>query len=136
MSNTTTNGFDIGVRVRPVEDKGNLKAFASLTFSNEGFGDFFAVNGVKVVEGKNGLIVGMPRAKNKNDEYHDVCFPVTADFRKLLNAAVLSEYERAVADKVTDKPSIMQPLEKAAKDKAIAPPAAESVAKKRPGVEL
>jgi stage V sporulation protein G len=115
MENHTTD-FKISVHMRPVQNMGNLKAFASLTFETEDLGKFFAVNGVKVVEGKSGLFIGMPRVKDKKGEYRDICFPVSVEFRKIIADAVISEYTKASGEtnEAAIHPSIMQPLKEAA----------------------
>lgn len=69
-------------------NKDNLKAFASVTLDDE-----FAVTGIKVMDGRNGLFVSMPSHKNNKGEYKDICFPITKDFRAELINAVLKEYE-------------------------------------------
>ncbi len=54
----------------------------------------FAVCGIQVREGKNGVFVSMPQRKDTKGEYRDICFPTTAEMRQAINAAVLGEYER------------------------------------------
>jgi stage V sporulation protein G len=77
----------VDVTVWPVEDKNNLLAFANVTLN-----DSFVVKGLKVCTGENGHFVAMPSAKDKQGEYHDVAFPITAEFRQKLVDAVLEEY--------------------------------------------
>ena len=72
-------------------NNGSIKAIASVNF-----GDCIAVKGVKVMEGKNGLFVSMPSQKGKDGNYHDICFPITADFRNQLNNAVEQAYHQAI----------------------------------------
>ena len=55
----------------------------------------FAVRGVKIMEGTNGLFISMPSYKS-GGEYRDICFPITQECRKQLNAAVLEAYEQAL----------------------------------------
>ena len=69
-------------------DWGRTKALVSVTFDG-----VFVVSGIKIVEGNNGLFLGMPNRKDKNDEYRDICFPIDKDFRKELEITVLAEYE-------------------------------------------
>jgi len=96
-------GFNLAVRIRPVEDMGKLKASASLTFSTPELGSFFVINGVRVVEGKNGLLVGMPSSKGKDGDFHDICFPITSSFRQMVNETVLGAYRHSVAERGADK---------------------------------
>ena len=69
----------------------NVKAIASANLD-----DCFAVKNIRVVEGKNGLFVSMPSYKGADGEYHDLCFPTTSEFRKLLNSAVADAYKQAI----------------------------------------
>lgn len=55
----------------------------------------FAVRGIKIMEGTNGLFISMPSYKSGN-EYKDICFPITPECRKQLNDAVLQAYEQAI----------------------------------------
>lgn len=76
-----------------LEDKGNLKAIADVAFN-----DSFVVKGVKVMEGSDGVFVSMPNYKvsrDGNDEFRDVCNPVTKDFYEQFTNKVLESYEAA-----------------------------------------
>ena len=71
--------------------------------------DCLVLTGLKIVKGKKGMFVSMAQRKlskpDKNgNEYADIFFPVTHDFREELNNAVLDEYDRAL-DKEEDKRS-------------------------------
>jgi stage V sporulation protein G len=135
-------GIKLDVNVRPITPKNNLLAFASVRMN-----DCFVVDGIKIVAGEKGLFVDMPSSQDSKGVYHDICFPITADFREKLQAAVLEGYAAAV-DKVhavgtaqrefTEKPGIMEQLragkEKAA-ERAAAMPQREAAAK-TPGPEL
>lgn len=82
----------IDVRINSLTpDNGSIKAIASVNF-----GDCIAVKGVKVMDGKNGLFMSMPSQKGKDGNYHDICFPITADFRNQLNNAVEQAYHQAI----------------------------------------
>lgn len=79
-------------------------ALATVTIS-----DCLVLTGLRIVKGKKGMFVSMPQRKlskpDKNgNEYADIFFPVTHDFREELNNAILDEYNRAL-DKEEDKRS-------------------------------
>ena len=79
-------------------------ALATVTIS-----DCLVLTGLRIVKGKKGMFVSMPQRKlskpDKNgNEYADIFFPITHDFREELNNAVLDEYDRAI-DKEEDKRS-------------------------------
>jgi stage V sporulation protein G len=83
----------LDVRVYPIDEpKGNTLAFASV-----GVDDLVAIRGIRVIEGEKGQFVAMPQSKDKEDNYHDIAFPVTAELRKDITRAVLDEYDRAAA---------------------------------------
>ena len=63
--------------------------------------DCLVLTGLKIVSGKKGMFVSMPQRKlskpDKNgNEYADIFFPVTHDFREELNNAILDEYDKKV----------------------------------------
>lgn len=89
MSENNPGAMDMTVKVFPVQNSKNLLATASVTL-----GGCFAVRGIQIRDGKNGTFVSMPQRKNAKGEYHDICFPTTAEMRQAINAAVLGEYER------------------------------------------
>ena len=87
----------------------HVPAIASATIAG-----CFAVRGIKIVEGgKDGLFVSMPSRKTQ-DGYKDICFPVTAEFRKELHQAVLGAYEQALTMAQTAAPQTAAPQEEQA----------------------
>jgi len=132
----------IEANVRPIKPINNLLAFASVKIA-----DCFVVDNIKVVAGEKGLMVDMPSIKGSDGKYHDIAFPITADFRKQINSAILEGFTNAV-DKVrsigaaqreyAEKPSIKEQLragvEKTAEQETSRP--AKNVAAKRSGMEM
>ena len=93
---------DISVKVYPVKpenQRNHLLAYANVTI-----GSSFAVTNIRVMDGKNGPFVAMPSRMGKDKQYHDTCFPTTAQMRENLNAAVMDSFqsgqERTVAGAV------------------------------------
>ena len=77
------------VRIIPVKSgNGSTKAYASINLDG-----VFAVNDIRVVEGKKGLFISLPNRKGKdkdgNEKYYDIAFPTTAELRKEISDAVL-----------------------------------------------
>ena len=71
-------------------------ALATVTIS-----DCLVLTGLRIVKGKKGMFVSMPQRKlskpDKNgNEYADIFFPVTREFREQLTNAVLDEYDMKV----------------------------------------
>ena len=96
MNESKTGALDMTVKVHPVRDNKSLLATASVTI-----GDCFAVRGIQVRDGKNGVFVAMPQRKDAKGEYRDICFPTTAEMRQAINAAVLGEYERTAPSRAS-----------------------------------
>lgn len=70
-----------------VESTNNIKATASITIE-----DCFVVKGIKIIEGRNGLFSTMPNRKTPTGEYKDICFPITAEARTIINDEILKAY--------------------------------------------
>ena len=81
------------VRVRKVAKESKMKAVVSITIDNE-----FVVHDIKVIEGEKGLFIAMPSKKTPDGEYRDVAHPINGEMRAVLQDAILSEYERALAE--------------------------------------
>ena len=94
--NEKTGALDMTVKVHPVRDNKSLLATASVTIVG-----CFAVRGIQVRDGKNGVFVSMPQRKDAKGEYRDICFPTTAEMRQAINAAVLGEYERTAPSRAS-----------------------------------
>jgi stage V sporulation protein G len=117
----TTQKLD--VRAYPIaEPKSSTVAFASVTIN-----DIIGINGIRVVNGENGLFVAMPQTKDSNKEYRDIAFPVTKDLRLQLNEAVLDCYA-AEKEKSQERASVKGQIQQG-KNQAIAQPAKETPAK-------
>lgn len=80
------------VRIYRVENTGDLKAFASVTFGNA-----FVVHGIKVMQGRESLFIRMPTKNKKTGEFKDVFHPISQAARESLLSAVLSKYSEAGA---------------------------------------
>ena len=86
-----SEGLKLDVTVRPIAPMGNLLAFANVTI-----GDCFKIDGFRICSGENGLYVNMPSTQDKQGKWRDVCWPVTADFRRQLNDALIEGYGQAI----------------------------------------
>ncbi len=130
----TDKTVKLEVRAYPIaQPKGSVVAFASVTID-----DIFAVNNIRVVNSEKGLFVAMPQVKDAKGEYRDICFPVTAEMRKLLNDAVLGAYalekDKAPPDK--DKASTVDKLREGKREAKEKPAPAKAAAKGKSGPEL
>lgn len=137
----TSEPLKLDVSVRPIAPQNNLLAFASVKIA-----DCFVVDNIKIVAGEKGLYVNMPSAQDSKGKFHDIAFPVTADFRQQLQTAILDSYAAAV-EKVqgigaaqrefTEKPSIKDQLKEGAKasaERTASPPKTPDMSKKDPSI--
>ncbi len=68
--------------------EGSLRAFCDLTI-----GEQFLVKGLRVVEGKNGLFVSMPRQQGKDNKWYDNVMPLTKEAKQEVSRVVLEAYQ-------------------------------------------
>lgn len=77
------------VRLFKVEKEGSkLKAFVDLAI-----GGCLIVKGFKVVEGEEGLFVGMPSEPGKDGKWYEAATPLTKEKRQEISEVVLSAYK-------------------------------------------
>ena len=63
------------LRIRKVEDEGKLRAYVTVTFDN-----CFVVHNVKIIEGKSGLFIAMPRRKTATPTNNKMIFFASSIF--------------------------------------------------------
>ena len=51
---------------------------------------------VRVIEGNEGLYIGMPSRKLSNGEFKNIAHPITNEFREKMTKAVLEVYEKTL----------------------------------------
>ena len=74
-------------RIHKFDGDGATKAMCDVAISDE-----FVIKGFRIIEGKNGLFVGVPREPGKDGKWYNSAFPITAQTREALNEAVISTY--------------------------------------------
>lgn len=90
-----------GVRVYPVKVSKKINLLANVQIE---LNDEFVVTGLKVLDSKNGEFVVFPSEKWKDDEYHDIAFPITKEAREMICDAVLDAYhEKLKGDEEDDE---------------------------------
>jgi stage V sporulation protein G len=80
------------VKVYPVTDNEKLKGYATIIFDN-----CFVVRDLKIISGTSGLFVAMPSKKKKEGTYRDIAHPLNSETRKMIEDAVIREYEREMS---------------------------------------
>ena len=84
------------IAVYPYEAKDN----PTVAFVNVTILDKLVLKGIRVVGGRKGLFIAFPQTKRKakkgsKDEYFDIFFPITKEFREELTEAILEAYDKA-----------------------------------------
>ncbi|MFZ2357283.1 MAG: SpoVG family protein [Candidatus Omnitrophota bacterium] len=73
-------------RIYKIDGDSKLKAFADVLLSG------VLVKGLRVVDGSNGLFVGMPRHQGKDGKWYDTVYPTTKEIKQELTDLVLTAY--------------------------------------------
>jgi len=76
-------------RLVKFDGEGSLKAYCDLAI-----GDQFLVKGLRVVQGKNGLFVSMPREQGKDQKWYDNVVLLTDKAKTDVNRVVLDAYQQ------------------------------------------
>ena len=84
------------IAVYPYEAKDN----PTVAFVNVTILDKLVLKGIRVVDGRKGLFIALPQSKRKakkggKDEYFDIFFPITKEFREEMTEAILEAYNKA-----------------------------------------
>ncbi len=80
------------IKIRKTFDDGPLKAVVSLTFDAQ-----LAVHDIKVIYANDRFFIVMPSRKNGDGTYRDIAHPINAEFRVMVEEAVLAAYNEELA---------------------------------------
>lgn len=75
-------------RLYKFNNEGPVKAICDISIADQ-----FAIKGFRIVEGKNGMFVGVPREPGKDGKWYNSAFPLTPEARESLTQVVLTAYE-------------------------------------------
>jgi stage V sporulation protein G len=76
-------------RFTPYRGEGSLRAFCDLNVGN-----LFVIKGLRVVDGKHGLFVGLPRQQGKDGKWYNSVIPCSDQVKTEMNRIVLEAYEQ------------------------------------------
>jgi stage V sporulation protein G len=79
-------------RLVKYDGEGSLRAYCDITLANA-----FLIKGLRVIEGKNGLFVSMPRQQAKDGRWFDNVRPLSKTVKEEIDEVVLDAYRREVA---------------------------------------
>ncbi len=74
-------------RIYRVDGDTKVKAFVDISLGG------VVIKGLRVVDGEQGLFVGMPSHQGKDGKWYDTVYPSTKEIKQQLNDAVLSAYK-------------------------------------------
>ena len=67
---------------------GKVKAFVDISLGD------FVVKGLRVIEGKKGLFLGMPQKNSKDNRWDKIFYPQTKESAKMLKDSVLEAFSK------------------------------------------
>lgn len=76
------------IKIRRTYQENRLRALVSLTIDGE-----FAVHDIKIIAGPERVFVAMPSRRDDQGTFRDICHPITADARKMLEERILEAYD-------------------------------------------
>ena len=76
-------------RLLHFDGEGSLRAFCDLAL-----GDSFLIKGLRIVDGKNGLFVSMPRHQGKDGKWYDGVVPLSQEVKTAVEQVVLIAYRK------------------------------------------
>ena len=72
------------------DGRGSLKAFCDITVDQQ-----LLIKGIRIVEGRQGPFVSMPRQQMKDQKWYDVVVPMTRDTRIELSRTILEAFYKS-----------------------------------------
>ena len=86
------------VNVRKIEkENSRMKGIASILLD-----DLIAIHDIRIINGDNGLFVAMPSRKTATGGYRDIVHPITPEGRKLIETAIIDQYNKSDDEVSTD----------------------------------
>ena len=86
------NSMDLSVkRLLKFNGTGSLKAYCDLVVHDQ-----FLIKGVRVMSGKNGLFVSMPRQQGKDHKWYDSVVALTQETKAEVGRVVMEAYQQDV----------------------------------------
>ena len=77
-------------RLHKLDGEGKLKAFVDVAIA-----DLLMIKGLRVINGKKGLFVGMPREQGRDGQWYQTIFPLNEEAKSQLDSVVLQAYQEA-----------------------------------------
>ncbi|NQS99635.1 MAG: septation protein SpoVG family protein [Candidatus Omnitrophica bacterium] len=75
-------------RLHKLDGEGKLRAFVDVAIA-----DLFLIKGLRIVDGKNGMFVSMPREQGKNGQWYQTVLALSEEVKDQLNQIVLGAFQ-------------------------------------------
>ena len=82
------------------DGEGSLKAFCDVAV-----GKLLLIKGVRIIEGRHGPFVRMPRQQSKDGTWYDSVVPLSKEMRMEVSRLVLDTFERHRASSIEHNPN-------------------------------
>src|SRR5215475_431959 len=90
---------DIGMKMQITEitirltKEGLVRSYVNIVFDN-----CFMIEEIRVIEGPKGLFVSFPAERPSDGTYMELAYPADAKTRQMIQAVILAEYKKVVAE--------------------------------------
>ena len=84
---------NVNVKLTSNKDKSPYRGNASITID-----DCFVVHRISIIEKADRLLIGMPSWRSMDGDYHDYAHPINTETRRMIEEAIIVEYNKAVRD--------------------------------------
>lgn len=81
-----TNKIEV-IRLNRLDGDGSTKAFCDISLF-----DALVIKGLRIVDGKNGLFVSMPRERSKDGKWYPTVRPLNREIKNVIESTVLEAY--------------------------------------------
>ncbi|MDD3906230.1 MAG: SpoVG family protein [Candidatus Omnitrophica bacterium] len=75
------------VRIHKLDGTGPTKAFADIALDES-----IIIKGVRIIEGKDGLFVSLPREEGRDGKWYNTVVPLSREIKEMLDTTVLEAY--------------------------------------------
>lgn len=79
-------------RLHRLDGASSIRAFVDVAINES-----LLLKGLRIVQGKNGLFVSMPREKGKDDKWYETIHPMSKQVKEEISSAILSAYNNQIA---------------------------------------
>lgn len=92
---TCSSNLDVTIkRLIKFDQEGTVKAVCDVAL-----GEQFLIKGFRVIDGRNGLFISMPRQQGKSGKWFDIASPLTPDAKLELSRVILAAYNQEQTNK-------------------------------------